>query len=103
MRQNNSKFTQALVKELQKEIDVTAKESFQYHKDAWEEAGFNMVDPKPLLNANTGNGNYFFFIHPSSANGVLWEFVSMTSRNAEGEGVMDWHNVETYMVSPDVN
>ncbi len=69
----------------------------------WEEAGFNMVDPKPLLNANTGNGNYFFFIHPSSANGVLWEFVSMTSRNTEGQGVMDWNGVTTFMVSPEVD
>jgi hypothetical protein len=69
----------------------------------WEAAGFNMVDPKPLLNANTGNGNYFFFLHPSSTNGVLWEYVSMTSRDAAGEGVMDWNNVKTYMVSPEVS
>jgi hypothetical protein len=68
----------------------------------WDESGFNMVDPKPMLNAHTGNGNYFFFVHPSSTNGVLWEFVSLTSRSVEGEGVMDWNNVETYMVSPDV-
>ena len=32
-------------------------------KKQLEDAGFSMVDPKPALNTNHGNGNYFFFVH----------------------------------------
>ena len=69
----------------------------------WEEAGFAMVDPKPLLNANRGNGNYFFFLHPMSTHGVLWEFVSLTSRDEATRGRYDWSDTETYLVSPDIH
>ncbi|MFC1820159.1 hypothetical protein ACFLZG_03620 [Thermodesulfobacteriota bacterium] len=68
----------------------------------WEEAGFAMVDPKPLLNSVTGNGNYFFFVHPISSHGVLWEWVSMTTRDEATRACFDWSNVETYMVAPDI-
>jgi len=68
----------------------------------WEEAGFAMVDPKPLLNTNRGNGNYFFFVHPMSTHGVLWEFVSLTTRDEAVRARYDWSNTETYMVSPDI-
>jgi hypothetical protein len=73
----------------------------------WEKAGFDMVDPKPLLNTGQGNGNYFFFIHPLSTHGVVCEFVSLWNfpRDKTGESYMvfDWSDSKTFMVSPDVN
>jgi hypothetical protein len=69
----------------------------------WEEAGFAMLDPKPMLNKNRGNGNYFFFVHPISMHGVLWEFISMTQRDKEVKGYFDWTDTEINIVSPDVN
>jgi hypothetical protein len=73
----------------------------EYWKDL-EKSGFAMVDPKPLLNTNKGNGNYFFFVHPMSTHGVLWEFVSLISRDEKGAARYDWTHAETYMVAPDV-
>jgi hypothetical protein len=73
----------------------------------WEEAGFAMVDPKPLLNQHEGNGNYFFFIHPISTHGVVCEFVSLWDRpqdeNSDVHIIYDWSDTKTYMVSPVVN
>jgi hypothetical protein len=69
----------------------------------WEEAGFAMVDPKPALNANRGNGNYFFFIHPISTHGVLWEFVSSIARDEAVRARYVWSGTETYIVPPDIN
>jgi hypothetical protein len=73
----------------------------------WEKAGFDMVDPKPLLNTAQGNGNYFFFIHPISTHGVVCEFVSLWNFPEDESGetymVFDWSDSKTYMVSPDVN
>jgi hypothetical protein len=68
-----------------------------------EEAGFAMVDPKPLLNRNRGNGNYFFFVHPMSTHEVLWEFVSLISRDEATRARYDWNGTEMYMVSPDIH
>jgi hypothetical protein len=66
-----------------------------------EDAGFSMVDPKPALNANKGNGNYFFFVHPRSTYGVLWEMVSMFTRGEDVKARYDWTDVKTYMLPPD--
>jgi hypothetical protein len=68
----------------------------------WEDAGFALMDPKPLLNANRGNGNYFFFIHPISQHKVLWEWVSATYRDEQVKGHFDWSDVDVYMVSPNI-
>jgi len=73
----------------------------------WEEAGFAMVDPKPLLNVHEGNGNYFFFIHPISTHGVVCEFVSLWNfpedEKSDAYILYDWSDTKTYMVSPEVN
>ena len=73
----------------------------------WEEAGFAMVDPKPLLNRHGGNGNYFFFIHPISTHGVVCEFVSLWNPpkdESSGEHIIfDWTDTKTYIVPPGVN
>jgi hypothetical protein len=68
-----------------------------------EDGGFNMVDPKPLLNAESGNGNYFYFVHPLSTHGVLCEIVSAYTMDKANRMFFDWHDVETYMVSPEIN
>jgi hypothetical protein len=68
-----------------------------------EEAGFAMVDPKPLLNSESGNGNYFFFVHPISTHGVLCETVSAYLMDEEYRLSYDWSDVETYMVPPEIN
>jgi hypothetical protein len=72
----------------------------------WEQAGFAMVDPKPLLNTGQGNGNYFFFIHPLSTHGVVCEFVSQwnfPTNEVDAYMVFDWTDSKIFMVSPDVN
>lgn len=69
----------------------------------WEEAGFAMVDPKPFLNKNRGNGNYFFFVHPMSTHGVLWEFVSLTMRDEATRARYDWSDTEIYLVPPEIH
>ena len=66
-----------------------------------EDAGFSMVDPKPALNVNKGNGNYFFFVHPRSTYGVLWEMVSMFTRDESVKASYDWNGVQIYMLPPD--
>jgi catechol 2,3-dioxygenase-like lactoylglutathione lyase family enzyme len=68
-----------------------------------EDAGFNMVDPKPLLNTESGNGNYFYFVHPLSTHGVLFEIVSAYTMDESNKVCYDWCDVETYMVSPEIN
>ena len=68
-----------------------------------EEAGFSMVDPKPALNTNKGNGNYFFFIHPRSAHGVLWEVVSVFTRDDAVRARYDFSDTSAYMVPPGLN
>jgi hypothetical protein len=68
-----------------------------------DEAGFAMVDPKPLLNKESGNGNYFYFVHPYSTHGVLFEIVSAYTMDKDYKLSFDWSDTETYMVSPDMN
>jgi hypothetical protein len=77
---------------------VTRDKMHQYWKQL-EEAGFAMIDPKPYLMAATGN--YFFFVHPISAHGVLLEFVSIFTRE---KGVMrfDHSDSEILMVPPEM-
>jgi hypothetical protein len=67
-----------------------------------EEAGFSMVDPKPALNTNKGNGNYFFFVHPRSVHGVLWEVVSVFTRDETARARYDYSDTTSYMVPPDL-
>jgi hypothetical protein len=73
----------------------------------WEKAGFDMVDPKPLLNTHQGNGNYFFFIHPLSTHGVVCEFVSLWNFPEDESGgaymVFDWSDAKVFLVPPEVN
>jgi hypothetical protein len=70
----------------------------------WKEAGFAMVDPKPLLDLNRGDGNYFFFMHPISTHGVICEFVTLWySDETTDEMISDWTDTKTYLISPDVN
>lgn len=73
----------------------------------WEEAGFAMVDPKPLLNQGGGNGNYFYFIHPISTHGVVCEFVSLWNfpedETSDAHIIYDWSDTKTFMVSPEFN
>ena len=68
-----------------------------------EEAGFFMVDPKPLLNESTGNGNYFYFVHPLSTHGVLCETVSAYTMDKDFKLFYDWSDTKIYMVSPEIN
>jgi hypothetical protein len=81
---------------------VTRDKVHEYWKKL-EEVGFSMVDPKPMLNDNIGNGNYFFFVHPISTHGVLCEIVSAYTMDEGGGAVYDWSDTETYMVSPEIN
>jgi hypothetical protein len=68
-----------------------------------EAAGFAMVDPKPLLNKDKGNGNYFYFVHPLSTHGVLLEIVSAYSMDENYQTRFDWNDCQVFMVSPDLN
>jgi hypothetical protein len=68
-----------------------------------DRAGFVMVDPKPLLNKESGNGNYFYFIHPISTHGVLFEIVSRYNMDKDHKMIFDWSDSTTYMVSPELN
>jgi hypothetical protein len=81
---------------------VTRDRVHEYFKQL-EEADFAMVDPKPALNKNKGNGNYFFFVHPIRTHGVLWEFVSMFTRGESVKARYDWSDTAIYMVPPEVN
>jgi hypothetical protein len=74
--------------------------------DYWqrlEEAGFAMVDPKPMLNTESGNGNYFYFVHPISTHGVLYEVVSSYVMDEANRLHYDWSDTTTYLVSPGIN
>ncbi len=74
--------------------------------DYWqrlEEAGFAMVDPKPMLNTESGNGNYFYFVHPISTHGVLYEIVSSYVMDEDDHLHYDWSDTTTYLVSPEIN
>lgn len=74
--------------------------------DYWrllEAAGFAMVDPKPLLNEDKGNGNYFYFVHPISTHGVLLEVVSAYHMDKDYQVHFDWSDSQVFMVSPDLN
>jgi hypothetical protein len=75
------------------------RDKFHLYWKQLEEAGFAMVDPKPYLMKATHN--YFFFVHPISAHGVLLEFVSIFTRE---KGVMrfDHSDSEIIMVPPDL-
>jgi catechol 2,3-dioxygenase-like lactoylglutathione lyase family enzyme len=68
-----------------------------------DENGFAMVDPKPLLNAESGNGNYFYFVHPISTHGVLYEIVSAYVLDETKGLYYDWSDTKTYMVPPEIN
>lgn len=68
-----------------------------------DEAGFAMVDPKPMLNTESGNGNYFYFVHPISTHGVLFEIVSAYVMDEANRLYYDWSDTETYMVPPEIN
>jgi hypothetical protein len=81
---------------------VTRDRTQEYWKRL-EAAGFAMVDPKPLLNKESGNGNYFYFVHPYSTHGVLFEIVSSYTMDKENKLSYDWSDTTTYMVPPDIN
>jgi hypothetical protein len=68
-----------------------------------EEAEFALVDPKPALNTNKGNGNYFFFVHPIYCHGVLWEFISIFTRDESVKATYDWSDTSIYLVPPEIN
>jgi hypothetical protein len=80
---------------------VTRDKVHEYFEQL-EDADFSMVDPKPALNINKGNGNYFFFIHPRSAHGVLWEVVSVFTRDMSARARYDFSDTTTFMVPPDM-
>jgi hypothetical protein len=74
--------------------------------DYWkllDAAGFAMVDPKPLLNKESVNGNYFYFVHPFSTHGTLFEIVSTYTMDKEHRLSFVWDETQVYMVSPDLN
>lgn len=76
-----------------------SRDKFHLYWKQLEEAGFAMVDPKPYLLKATGN--YFFFVHPISAHGVLFEFVSIFTRE-NGVMIFDHSDSEILMVPPDL-
>jgi hypothetical protein len=79
---------------------VTRDRVHDYY-DQLEETGFPPVDPKPALNKGNGNGNYFVFVHPRSTHGVLWEIVSMFTRDESIKARYDWSDTKTCMLPPD--
>jgi hypothetical protein len=81
---------------------VTRDRIHEYFKQL-EEAEFALVDPKPALNINKGNGNYFFFVHPICTHGVLWEFVSMFTRDESCRARFDWSDTSINLVPPEIN
>ena len=62
-----------------------------------------MLDPKPLLNTESGNDNYFHFVNPLSTHGVLFEVVSAYNMDEANNVSYDWSEVETYLVSAEIN
>jgi len=81
---------------------VTRDQTQEYWKRL-DEGGFAMVDPKPMLNKESGNGNYFYFVHPASTHGVLFEIVSSYIMDKENRLRYDWSDSQIYMVSPEIN
>jgi hypothetical protein len=81
---------------------VTRDRVHEYYKQL-EEAEFALVDPKPALNKNKGNGNYFFFVHPICTHGVLWEFVSMFTRDESCHARYDWSDTSINLLPPEIN
>lgn len=79
---------------------VTRDKVHEYYRQL-EDEGFSLVDPKPALNTNKGNGNYFFFVHPRSMYGVLWEIVSVFTRDETVKARYDWSDTRTYMLPPE--
>jgi hypothetical protein len=79
---------------------VTRDRVHEYYRQL-EDEGFSLVDPKPALNTNKGNGNYFFFVHPRSMYGVLWEIVSVFTRDETVKARYDWSDTRTYMLPPE--
>ena len=72
----------------------------------WEKldaAGFAMVDPKPMLNEERGNGNYFYFVHPISTHGVLCEIVSYYTMDESNRLRYDWSDTKMNIVPPEIN
>jgi hypothetical protein len=81
---------------------ITRDQIHEYWKRL-DSSGFAMVDPKPMLNANLGNGNYFYFAHPATLHGVLFEIVSAYYMDKDYKFIFDWSDTQTYLVSPEVN
>jgi hypothetical protein len=81
---------------------ITRDRLHEYYRQL-EDAEFALVDPKPALNTNKGNGNYFFFVHPICTHGVLWEFISIFTRDETVKATYDWSDTSIYMVPPDIN
>jgi hypothetical protein len=79
------------------------RDKVQEYWSLLDEAGFAMVDPKPMLNKDKGNGNYFYFVHPASTHGVLCEIVSAYTMDKDNKLFYDWSDTETYMVPPEIN
>ncbi|BBO82039.1 hypothetical protein DSCO28_26050 [Desulfosarcina ovata subsp. sediminis] len=81
---------------------LVSRDKYQHYWNQLEEAGFAMLDPRPIILLDTGN--YFCFVHPISTHGVACEFVSYTILNKE-KGVFgyDWSDATMYLVSPDIN
>jgi hypothetical protein len=76
---------------------VTRDRTQEYWK-LLDGSGFAMVDPKPLLNKESGNGNYFYFVHPFSTHGVLFEIVSSYTMDKENRSTR-LGDTEVYTVS----
>jgi hypothetical protein len=68
-----------------------------------EAAGFAMVDPKPMLHKERGNGNYFYFVHPISTHGVLCEIVSFYVMDENNRLRYDWTDSRMHIVPPEFN
>jgi hypothetical protein len=81
---------------------VTRDQVHEYWKRL-DAAGFAMVDPKPMLNGNSGNGNYFYFVHPSTLHGVLFEIVSNYYMDKNYKFIFDWNETQVYTVPSELN
>jgi len=81
---------------------ITRDQIHEYWKRL-DAAGYAMVDPKPMLNGNSGNGNYFYFVHPSTLHGVLFEIVSAYYMDKNYKFIFDWSDSRIFTVSPELN
>jgi hypothetical protein len=77
---------------------VTRDRTHEYWSQL-EEAGFGMLDPKPVFLTSTGN--YFWFVHPKTLHGVLLELVSIFKREND-KMRFDWSDSDGGFVSPDI-